>query len=210
MNQFLSRLRRANSVLATFLDRLVRSLQVKRRSQTAAVVCVAVTVSVLVASTISGARHARSSWGTTATVVVSTRFIEPGEMLDGTNTQSIVAPIGVIPDDALDSIPSDATVRTQLSYNTIISQWMISGSNRTPDIPKDWRVVAMPVDVTAPLVAPGDTVDVVSTDAVLAAGAIVVSEATDTQGPSVAVPRDVAPLVATAARDGVASLILAS
>jgi hypothetical protein len=74
-------------------------------------------------------------------------------------------------------------------------------------IPAGWRGVAMPRDVVAPQVGAGDTVDVVADGRLLAAGAVVVSAATDTDGPVVAVPAEVAPVVASAAQTGASGLV---
>ncbi len=76
-----------------------------------------------------------------------------------------------------------------------------------PSIPDGWRGVAMPRDVVAPQVGAGDTVDVVADGRVLAAGAVVVTAATDTVGPVVAVPAAVAPAVASAAQVGATGLV---
>lgn len=74
-------------------------------------------------------------------------------------------------------------------------------------IPAGWRGVAMPRDVVAPQVGAGDTVDVVADGRLLAAGAVVISGGTDTAGPVVAVPAEVAPAVASAAQMGASGLV---
>ena len=74
-------------------------------------------------------------------------------------------------------------------------------------IPAGWRGVAMPRDVVAPQVGAGDTVDVVADGRLLAAGAVVISAGSDTSGPVVAVPAEVAPVVAPAAQTGASGLV---
>lgn len=74
-------------------------------------------------------------------------------------------------------------------------------------IPAGWRGVAMPRDVVAPQVGAGDTVDVVADGRLLAAGAVVISAGSDTSGPVVAVPAEVAPVVASAAQTGASGLV---
>ncbi len=74
-------------------------------------------------------------------------------------------------------------------------------------IPAGWRGVAIPRDVVAPQVNAGDTVDVVADGRLLAAGAVVISGGTDTAGPVVAVPAEVAPVVASAAQMGASGLV---
>ena len=84
-----------------------------------------------------------------------------------------------------------------------------NNENAAPDgmIPAGWRGVAMPRDVVAPQVGAGDTVDVVADGRLLAAGAVVISAGSDTSGPVVAVPAEVAPVVASAAQTGASGLV---
>ena len=209
MQQFLAHLRRANAVLAALLDRTIELLHVQRRAQTVAVVSVAALVTLMVGAMFLQFQRARDAWGATAQAVIASRLLETGEMLSADNTQLVDVPVGLIADDALESVPAGATVRIGVETNTLITASMVSGVDQSIEVPEGWRIVAMAIDVTAPTLVPGDTVDVVSTDSVLASGAIVIAPATDTQGPSIAVPQDAAAVVATAAREGTASLVLA-
>lgn len=209
MNQFLARLRRANAVLAGLLDRIIASLHVQRRAQTVAVVCVSAVVTALVAATYMQFNRARDAWGATARVVIASRPLDTGEPISADNTQLVDVPVGLMADDALESVPAGATMRIGVGTSTLITESMVTGADQSVGVPDGWRVVAMAIDVTAPALVPGDTIDVVSTDSVLASGAIVIAAATDSQGPSIAVPQDVAAVVATAAREGTASLVLA-
>ena len=77
-----------------------------------------------------------------------------------------------------------------------------------PSVPADWRVVALPRDMVAPQVRPGDVVDLVSQSVLMAGRAVVVSAATTDNGVNVAVPPDAAPTVATAAQSGDISLLV--
>lgn len=79
-----------------------------------------------------------------------------------------------------------------------------------PLAPDDWRVVALPRDMVAPDVDPGDLVDLVSQSVLVAGRAIVTSSATETHGVNVAVAPESAPLVATAAQSGDISLVALS
>lgn len=75
------------------------------------------------------------------------------------------------------------------------------------EIPADWRVVALPRDVIAPRMTPGDRVDVVSQSRVIAGDAVVVNPPTDTDGVVVAVPPGAAAIVATSAQNGDVSVV---
>lgn len=201
--------RRASETLGQTLNKLAGSLQTVRRAQTLAVLACSGLASLVLLSTFASARGARDKWDLTTRVVVTSRWVGAGEPLGAHNTRSIEIPSALLADDALAAVPAGASLRVDLAPNTALSDSMIVAAAGTVAVPDDWRVVAMGVDVTAPVLVPGDRVDVVSADKVLAAGAIVTVAATDAQGPAVAVPRDVAAVVATAARDGLASLVLA-
>ena len=74
-------------------------------------------------------------------------------------------------------------------------------------VPGGWRVVALPRDIIAPGVSRGDRVDLVANSETVAGGAIVVTAATETEGITVAVPPQAAPVVATAAQAGDISVL---
>ena len=82
-----------------------------------------------------------------------------------------------------------------------------SSANPRALVPKDWRVVALPRDVIAPDVHPGDLVDLVSNAEIVASHAVVVTAAGDTTGMNVAVAPGSAPVVATAAQTGGISVL---
>jgi hypothetical protein len=100
-------------------------------------------------------------------------------------------------------------MRIALSSSTAISASMILLDNARFQIPSGWRGVAMPTDLVAPTVIAGDHVDVVSADTVITAGALVI-EVSPTNGITIAVPAESAAVVATASRNGDASLVLAT
>ncbi|MFM1791535.1 MAG: hypothetical protein RLZZ526_1862 [Actinomycetota bacterium] len=77
----------------------------------------------------------------------------------------------------------------------------------TASVPADWRVVALPRDVIAPRMEPGDRVDVVTQAQVIAADAVVVAPPSDTDGLVVAVPPASAAAVATSAQNGDVSVV---
>lgn len=210
MNQFLLVLRNANSAISSALDRLVGALQVKRRAQTVAVIVAAAVAALLVLVLSVRASSAAHRWNAGATLVVASRDLESGERLSEDNTRTITLPVALAPADLLPSAPDGASIRLSLAGGTPITASMIDTSGTNVPVPDGWRVVAMPADVASPAVVPGDRVDVVSMDAVVAAGALVVSGGDDRTGPNIAVPQEVAAVVATAARTGDASLVRAS
>lgn len=210
MEQLLSRVRGANSAIGRGVQQVSRSFHTTRRAQTLAVAACAVLVSLLLTAAFSSARHARYRWTATSDVLVTTTWTRPGDTLGANNTSVQKMPAALVPADALTAPPNGSTLRVGLGPNTALTESMVAGAQGSVSVPDNWRVVAMGADVTAPVLVPGDKVDVVSADRVLAASAIVTAAATDAQGPTIAVPADAAAVVATAARLGEASLVLAS
>lgn len=210
MHQFLGFLRRANVVLATALDRLIGALQVKRRTQTVAVIVAALLAAVSLLSLSLRASSAARRWTEGTTLIVASRALQTGEQLSADNIRTITLPVALAPADMLPSAPAGARIRIAVTDGTPVTASMIDTDAPAIPVPEGWRVVAMPVDVASPAIAPGDHVDVVSMDAVVAAGALVLSAGDTKYGPTIAVPQDAAAVVATAAGTGDASLVKAS
>lgn len=203
-------LERLAARISRAIDSAIAALERSRRAQTAAVAATAACVAMILLVAMAGANRARERWSATADVIATAQWTEPGAPLTAENTRVVTVPVALLPDDVLTSLPASASYRLGLAPNTPLTESMISGASPADLVPQGWRVVAMAPDVSTPAVAPGDTVDVVSSDQTLVAGAIVTAAATETTGPSIAVPQEAAAIVATAARNGDASLVLAS
>ena len=202
-------LRTALAQFTTLLNALIRALQIQRRAQLIAVLVVSVVIGFLVARTMHSTRATQRQWASQVSVLVTSRNIAAGESLTNANTHRIALPLAIQPPDSLTKIPTDARVRIALTSRTALSTSMIIGDNARIQIPSGWRGVAMPTDLVAPTVIAGDHVDVVTADTVIAAGALVI-EVSPTNGITIAVPAESAAVVATASRNGDASLVLAT
>ena len=202
-------LRAAIAQFTTALNVLIRALQIQRRAQLIAVLVVSVVIGFLVARTMHSTRATQHQWASQVSVLVTSSNIAAGESLTNANTHRIALPLAIQPPDALTTIPTDARVRIALTSRTALSTSMIIGDNARIQIPSGWRGVAMPTDLVAPTVIAGDHVDVVTADTVIAAGALVI-EVSPTNGITIAVPAESAAVVATASRNGEASLVLAT
>jgi Flp pilus assembly protein CpaB len=202
-------LRVALAQFTTLLNALIRALQIQRRAQLIAVLVVSVVIGFLVARTVHSTRATQQQWTSKVSILVTSRNLAAGESLTGENTQYVALPIAIQPHEALTKIPADARTRIALSSRTALSTSMILRDNGRIQIPSGWRGVAMPTDLVAPTVIAGDHVDVVSADAVIAAAALVI-EVSPTNGITIAVPAEAAAVVATASRNGDASLVLAT
>lgn len=202
-------LRTAIAQFTTLLNVLIRALQIQRRAQLIAVLVVSVIIGFLVARTVHSTRATQQQWTSKVSILVTSRNLAAGESLTNENTQYVALPLEIQPDEALTAIPTNARTRIALPSRTALSTAMIIRDNARIQIPSGWRGVAMPTDLVAPTVIAGDHVDVVSADAVITAGALVI-EVSPTNGITIAVPAESAAVVATASRNGDASLVLAT
>jgi Flp pilus assembly protein CpaB len=202
-------LRTAIAQFTTLLNVLIRALQVQRRAQFIAVLVVSIVIGFFVARTVHSTRASQHQWASKVSILVTTSNVAAGESLTNTNTHRVALPLAIQPHDALTEIPTNARMRLALSSRTALTASMIIRNNARIQIPSGWRGVAMPTDLVAPTVIAGDHVDVVTADTVIAAGALVI-EVSPTNGITIAVPAESAAVVATASRNGDASLVLAT
>ena len=202
-------LRTALAQFTTLLNVLIRALQIQRRAQLIAVLVVSILIGFFVARTVHSTRATQQQWTSKVSILVTSRNLAAGESLTNENTQYVALPLAIQPHQALTKIPTDARTRIALSSRTALSSSMIIRDNARIQIPSGWRGVAMPTDLVTPTVIAGDHVDVVSADAVIAAGALVI-EVSPTNGITIAVPAESSAVVATASRNGDASLVLAT
>jgi len=202
-------LRTALAQFTTLFNVLIRALQIQRRAQLIAVLVVSVVIGFLVARTVHSTRATQHQWASQVSVLVTSSNVVAGESLTNANTHRVALPLAIQPPDALREIPSNARMRLALSSRTALTASMIIRDNARIQIPSGWRGVAMPADLVAPTVIAGDHVDVVTADTVIAAGALVI-EVSPTNGITIAVPAESAAVVATASRNGDASLVLAT
>jgi len=202
-------LRAALAQFTTLFNVVIRALQIQRRAQLIAVLVVSVVIGFLVARTVHSTRATQHQWASQVSVLVTSSNVVAGESLTNANTHRVALPLAIQPPDALREIPSNARMRLALSSRTALTASMIIRDNARIQIPSGWRGVAMPADLVAPTVIAGDHVDVVTADTVIAAGALVI-EVSPTNGITIAVPAESAAVVATASRNGDASLVLAT
>ena len=202
-------LRAALAQFTTLLNAVIRALQVQRRAQLFAVLIVSVIIGFLVARTVHSTHATQRQWVSQVSVLVTSRNVSMGEVLTSANTHHVALPLAIQPHDALTEIPTNARMRIAVSSRTALSSSMIIRNNARIQIPSGWRGVAMPNDLVAPTVIAGDHIDVVSADSVIAAGALVI-EVSPENGITIAVPAESAAVVATASRNGDASLVLAT
>jgi hypothetical protein len=186
---------------------VIRELHTARRMQLTVVIAIALTIGLFCTHFIMSAHDNKKKWSAYQSVLVTKRTVRAGELLTVNNTTLVRVPTVFVPITSLTALSPSTTARIALSANTIVSISLTVSDNNTVDIPEGWRGVAMPRDLPAPPLSAGDVVDVVSIAATIAPGAVVVAVSL-TDGVTLAVPADLAPVVATAFRLGEASLVL--
>ena len=209
MKKFLTFLRAANAQLNTLVNRTISLLQLERRAQLAAVLITSVLIGGFVTAVTHSAHAAREQWVSHVHVRITTAPVAMGDEFTVDNTSVVDLPEASIADDAISSLPKGARARIALQPHTPLSSSMLLLDGSVVAIPSGWRGIAMPADLIVPNVFAGDHVDVIAGDAVVAEGALVVS-ASKNDGITIAVPAAQSPLVASAARVGDISLVVAN
>jgi pilus assembly protein CpaB len=189
----------------------------------AAVAVLAIATALTVLAVVNAAGAARDRWGQSRPVVVATRDLAPGEVVDPSAVETRDLPEGVLTDGALAATPEGAVVRQPILAGEPVAERRLAPNGLTGAaalVPPGERAVAVPLGPAgAPPVVVGDLVDVV---AVLPAGLdagteppafplverAAVVDVTD-QAVSVAVPEADAPRVAWALSNGSVVLALA-
>lgn len=201
-------LRTANAQFISLVNATIRTLQRERRAQFFALVGSCLLVACIITYALQSARHHQRRWASNSFVLVASSAIAANETLTNNNTRRVELPLAVVADDALRTIPSGARLRIAMRAATPITASMVTIDGARIDIPDGWRGVALPADLIAPHVVSGDRVDVIAADQVIAPNALVI-EVSPSQGITIAVPAESAAIVATAARTGDASIVLA-
>lgn len=201
-------LRTANAQFISLVNATIRALQRERRAQFFALVGSCLLVACIITYALQSARHHQRRWASNSFVLVASSAIAANETLTNNNTRRVELPLAVVADDALRTIPSGARLRIAMRAATPITASMVTIDGARIDIPDGWRGVALPADLIAPHVVSGDRVDVIAADQVIAPNALVI-EVSPSQGITIAVPAESAAIVATAARTGDASIVLA-
>lgn len=131
-----------------------------------AVALLALVTAVAVASSLAAVSTARDRWGSTRAVVVATRDLAPGEVVDAGAVEVRDLPRGVVAAGALAAAPVGSVVR-----HPILAGEPVPAARVAPDgltgvaalVPAGDRAVAVPVGPAgAPPVVVGDRVDVVA------------------------------------------------
>ena len=183
----------------------------------------AATCGALVAGVVQRAEHAAAAWGERVPVLVATRDLDAGDLLDERNTRVVHHPALLVPDGALAERPDRRRVADDVFAGEVLHQARLAPAGRSAvaaRLPAGTVAVAVPVEPgLAPPLTVGDRVDVLvalGADAAgdgppgfaLTVGAPVV-DVSDT-AITIAIPHAAAPRLAVAFGAGAVTLALAS
>lgn len=146
------------------------------------------------------AQAVRTGWGTTAPVVVVVEPVAAGSPVsDSVQVQD--RPVAVIPDDALGHVPDAGLAGVDLVAGEMLVASRVVGVDGV-GMPEDSVAITVALHRAAPLVAPGDVVDLWATDAANQSAIRVAAAASvldiDGEQLTVTVPADQAESVAVA------------
>ncbi len=145
----------------------------------------------------------RRSWGTTQEVWTATTDLDPGDTVGAEPTD---VPVALVPPDALTSPPGGAVARQRVTAGEILVDADVAPASGPAALAESGTVVVGVVDPLARGLTIGLPVQVAAEGVVLAPDATVVGLSDDVI--QLAVPERDAPIVAAAAHDGRASILL--
>lgn len=149
-----------------------------------------------VAASVADMRRARESWGETAPVLVATRAIAPGEMLDG-SVAATQFPVALVPGSAVtDFAPGAAAIQRITAGEVVVDADVGGAAGSLALLPDGWLAIAID-GADGALFHVGDSAAVLAAGQVVAAKAVVVRILADAV--VIGVPRNDAALVADAA-----------
>jgi Flp pilus assembly protein CpaB len=188
----------AGQQFSTLVHRIILLLERERRAQVVTIVVISVFTAGFVTESVVTTRRERNSWSTLASVLVLNAQVRAGDELTADNTTTVALPEALIAVDALRTLAPNTRSRIALAANTPLTRSLTIPSSDAVVIPDGWRVIALPADVAAPVVQPGDLIDLIVGATVVAANSVVVSVSPLT----VAIPTDAVPTIASGARVG--------
>ena len=182
------------------ISRTRRIVSTSRRAQTVVAATISLVAGLTVARGLAAAESAADSWAGDVPAFAVKDHIESGDEITLDDLVEVRLPPALVPDGALTEVAPGTRARLSLTARTILVATMVDDAVTYPD---DWRVVAFAPGAATLPVSPGDDVDIVAGTDVLVEGAVVASLSPLT----IAVPGDLAPVVAAAVRLGEVSLV---
>ncbi len=146
--------------------------------------------------------EARRTWGSTRSVLVAERTLEPGEPIQA---HPVDLPVAAIPPGALDDLPDGAQLHQRVGVGEVLTELDVAAARGPAARATTGTVVVALSDPLSRGVVIGLKVQVAADGLVIAESATVVE--VDDDVIFVAVDASAAPTVAVAAQQGIASLL---
>lgn len=168
----------------------------------AIVVALAAALAVGVNNQLMSLDEARHNWGSTRSVLVADRPLEPGDPIEA---HAVDLPVVAIPPGALDDLPDGVQLHQRLGIGEVLTQLDLTATPGPAARARPGTVVVALSDPLSRGVTIGLRVQVAADGLVIAEAATVVEVADDVI--FVAVDASAAPMVAVAAQQSIASLL---
>jgi Flp pilus assembly protein CpaB len=112
---------------------------------------------------LDSASELRHQWGPTRRVVVTTAEVHLGESIDESNTELVERPVRHIPDGSLRELPARRRAAIDMPPGSIVTKSQVSRSSSVATgVPSGRTAVTFAVQSPAPMVGPGDHVEVLA------------------------------------------------
>jgi Flp pilus assembly protein CpaB len=145
------------------LDRVRLVFRRRRLGWWPAIVLLAALTAASLAGLSAEARATVARYGSTRPVLVAAVDLPAGVPVPPDAVRTEDRPVGLVPDDALDTLPSGATTRAPVAAGEVVLGRRLDPSGASPlaaALPDGSRGVAVPRTDTVPELQPGDRVDV--------------------------------------------------
>ncbi len=206
---------RVKAILGGGYSRLCRDNRLQRR----AIALLAGVAATVFLTNVIQLQSQRNQLAANFMVLVATSDIESGDPVTTGLVRPLLVPASLVAATVLVDLPSPAYAKQSIGVGELITSVNVAEkSSGISSVPAGWRTVAITSPTALPPMSAGDRVDVIANGVVLVANAVVVStsgELTALGGVSlitqvvIGVPADSAPIVATAAALGDATLVVA-
>lgn len=206
---------RVKTILGAGYSRLCRDNRVQRRT---IALFAGIAATVFLANVIQ-LQSQKNQLAANFVVLVATSDIEAGDHVTTAVVRPLFVPASLVAATVIVDLPNAAYAKQSIGAGELITSINVAEkSSDISSVPAGWRTVAITSPTALPPMSAGDRVDVIANGIVLVANAVVVSTTgqMSTSGSMefitqvvIAVPVDSAPIVATAAALGDATLVVA-
>jgi hypothetical protein len=193
-----------------FAERIHRELCRSRQRQAGLIAVLSLIAAVVYALSVSQLHRQRDAFGDYVLVRVATADIFAGQPILLQNTKTFTMPKQFVLPSTRTDLPPSLTATSDIGEGDIISLQNSLAEGEGSSVPAGMRAVSIVPRIAMPALSPGTFVDIIANGQVIAARGIVLSSLENNVGVVVAVPELLAPVVASAASLGEASLVISN